>query len=201
MKRRLAIIAVLLFVTANAFAQDWRLETGYGIQPLHMGFPWTSPSYTAASQLAEQGQEIDTQYGFYPNVIISVAWQYLDWCEVVLTGNVSWSHHRLVQYEQFGIDPEGRPRYDLHKKSVAGWKDSSPIASCTIQWRYLWTPRGVVKLYSGLGIGFTEGTLFLPTPSVTPLGIRIGGRHLYGYIEAPLGPYATFAAGGLGWTF
>lgn len=200
-KRSLATVAVLLLTAATAFAQEWRLEVASGIQPLHMGFWHISPSAKVEEQLAEVGQAIDTGKGFYPSVILSGVWHYTERWELVLTGEVCWSHHRLIQYGQFGIDPSGNPRYDLTQHTDIGWKDSSPVASGTLQWRYLWTPWSVVNLYSGVGFGLSGGTHYIPVPCITPIGIRVGGSHIYGFVEAPLGPYAAFLAGGLGWTF
>ena len=201
MKLRLATIAVLLFATVTAFAQEWRLEIGTGMQPIHMGWTGVSPSSILKSRLTDKGQYINTNVGFYPNAFISGVCRYSRRWEMVLTAEVSWSHHRLMQFAQFGIDPNGKPRFDRSKSSDLGWKDSSPIASGTLQWRYLWIPDGVVNLYSGFGLGFSGGTDIYPVPSVTPLGIRAGGKHIYGFIEAPFGPYASFVAGGLGWSF
>ena len=66
MKLRLATIAVLLFATVTAFAQEWRLEIGTGMQPIHMGWTGVSPSSILKSRLADKGQYINTNVGFYP---------------------------------------------------------------------------------------------------------------------------------------
>lgn len=196
----LATVAALLFASATAFAQDWRLEVGGGVQPLHMGFWHMSPSEKVEKQLFDKGQSIDTGTGFYPSVTVSGVWHYKECWELVLTGDVCWSHHQIMQYEQFGTDPAGKPRYDMRKRTAAGMIDSSPVYSATLHWRYLWIPEGIVNLYSGIGFGLIAGPNVFVSPSVTLLGLRVGGRHLYGFVEAPIGPYATFAAGGLGWT-
>ena len=205
MKRILLVIGLLLMVCGAASAQSrWsrlRVEIGTGYQPLHMGFWGNSPSYAVKEALAEKGQAVSTAGMFRPNIIASVVWRSSERWEWVLTGDICWSHHRLTQYEQFGYDPEGKPRYDLNKPSDAGWADSTPIASATLQWRYHWNPWSIVQFYSGFGLGVSAGTHYIPTPSLTPIGIRVGGHHLYGFVEVPVSPFATLVDGGLGWTF
>jgi hypothetical protein len=165
-----------------------------------MGF-WGN-TYAIKESLAEKGQEVSSSGMFRPNIIASVVWQRCEHWEWVLTGEVCWSQYRVIQYKQFGYDPEGKPRYDLNKASDAGWVASSPIASGTLQWRYLWNPwYRTVRIYSGFGVGLCAGTKYIPTPSITPIGIRISGRHLYGFVEMPVGPFAYILDGGLGWTF
>ncbi len=200
MWKRIIVLAVLLFAATAAYSQEWRVELGTGVQPLHMGFG-DVPASTFKNELAEKGQAIDDNYGFFPNVFVSGVWQYRERWELVLTGDVSWSHHRLIQKEQFGFDHYGRPRYTRFRQEELGMKDSSPLASATLQWRRLWNPYDAVKTYSAIGFGFNTGTKYFFTPSVTLLGLRVGGDHLYGFLEAPISPYGTFAVGGLGWTF
>ena len=205
MRRFLLVIGFLLVACYAASAQsqwpEWRVEIGTGYQPLHMGFWGMSPTYAFKEELAEKGQAVSSEGMFRPNIIASVVWRRSERWEWVLTGDVCWSHHRIVQYKQFGFDPEGKPRYDLNKASDAGWADTSPIPSATFQWRYHWNPWSTVQFYSAFGVGVCFGTLTFPAPSLTPLGIRIGGHHLYGFVEATAGPFATLVDGGLGWTF
>ena len=201
MRMRIIAVAILLLSSAVSHAQQWRVEIGTGLQPLHMGFIGNIPSPAAEERLAEQGQRLDERDGFFPNIFISGVWNYTEHWELVLTGDYCWSHHRVIQYGQFGIDPQGRPRYNLREWSKGRRIDSSPIASATLQWRRLLNPRNAVKAYSAIGLGINSGSSFIFTPSVTLIGLRYGGRHIYGYLEAPLSPYATFVAGGLGWSF
>lgn len=202
MKRLFLSLTAFLLLSAAANAQQqWSIEVGTGIQPLHMGFPGVSPTDEEERALAELGQSPDTRDEICPSVIVSGIWRYNPHCELVLTGNITWRHYMVIQYEQFGIDPKGKPRYNLMKEEELGWRDGFPVGSGTVQWRYLWNPQHKVKLYSGCGLGLSAGTYFIPTPSLTPLGVRFGGRHLYGFVEANLGPFATFADGGVGWTF
>ena len=201
MKRILLAIAILLFTAFSASAQkQWRVEAGSGIQPLHMGFRGVVPSTSKEYELAEMGQEaVVSDDG--PSAIVSGVMRYSERWEIVLTGQVAWRNYNLVQYEQFGIDPNGKPRYNLGKKEDLGQRSGFPVASGTVQWRYLWNPQGTVMFYTGLGFGISAGTYYCPVPSITPMGMRVCGKHLYAFLETPIGPYATFAAGGLGWTF
>lgn len=203
MRSRLTVLLAIFFMTFSASAQEWRLEIGMGYQPIHMVKWGNSPDYTSSSYrkaMEEKGQEMS---GFFrPNIIASVVWQRSECWEWVLTGEVCWNHFRLTQYEQFGFDPEGKPRYNLNKASDAGCVDSYPISSGTLQWRYHWNPwNAMVRVYSGFGVGLSAGTKYIPTPSITPIGIRMSGRHIYGFLEVPVGPFAYLVDGGLGWTF
>ena len=85
MKLRLATIAVLLFATVTAFAQEWRLEIGTGMQPIHMGWTGVSPSSILKSRLADQGQYINTKDGWYPTDVINGISRYRRRWEMVLT--------------------------------------------------------------------------------------------------------------------
>ena len=201
MKRFAFVLTALLLMAVSANAQkQWRLEVGTGLQPLHMGFPGVSPTNEAERELALKGQYAQRNGWFCPSVTASGVMNYTEHWELVLTGQIAWRNYNLIQYEEFGIDPYGRPRYNLQKKKDLGRQAGFPVASGTLQWRYLWNPWSDAQVYSGFGLGISAGTNFIPTPSITPLGFRATGEHLYLYFELPLGPYATFVAGGLGWT-
>lgn len=203
MRFRTLAIAALLLISCPAFAQQWRIEIGTGLQPLHMGFIGNVPSWALERELADKGQEINQSDGFFPSVIASGIYLVEKRVEIVLTGNVAWSHHALIQYDAYegGFDPNGKPRYNLSAGKKIGMKDSSAIASFTGQCRYLWTPESKAILYSAIGVGISAGTYYIPTPTITPIGIRLGGRHLYAFVESSLGPFASFVDGGLGCTF
>ena len=204
MRRRLIAVLVFLLVAVGGYAQSlWRIEVGTGIAPIHMSWVGNVPPWNLEKELADKGQVINKSDGFYPNVFISGVCNYKEHWEFVLTGDVAWSHHALMQCEAYegGFDPAGKPRYNISKRSKIGMKDSSPIVSGTLQCRYLWNPWSKVKLYSGAGIGVASGEWVFPTPCVTPIGLRVGGRHIYGFAEITIGPYAYLAAGGLGYTF
>ena len=201
MKRILFAITILLFTALSASAQkQWRIEAGSGIQPLHMGFPGVAPSDSKKYELAEMGQEAVVS-DYCPSAILSGVMRYSEHWELVLTGQLAWRNYNLVQYEQFGIDPYGKPRYNLGKKEDLGQRSGFPVASGTVQWRCLWNPHRKIMFYTGRGVGISAGTYFYPAPSITPVGMRVCGNHFYAFLETPIGPYATFAAGGLGWTF
>lgn len=194
-------MAALLLAVVSANAQkQWRLEVGTGFQPAHMMFPGVAPSRQAERELAMKGQRANVDF-MCPNVIASGVMNYKEHWEFVLTGEVAWRSYHLIQYEEFGIDPSGNPRFNLRKQKDLGSRMGFPIASGTAQWRYLWNPWSNAQVYTGFGVGITAGTNYCPTPSFTPLGFRACGEHMYLYLELPLGPYASLVAGGLGYTF
>ena len=121
--------------------------------------------------------------------------------ETLVTGSFSWIHAPVTQYETFGIDPQGKPRYDLTKRTPAGWKNMFPTGSITVQWRVFWNPQWKVQPYSGFGAGLSTATEWIPLSSLVPVGVRFGRGHLYGFLETGFTPFATIGHGGLGWRF
>ena len=207
MRRSLLLAAVLLMGGAAAasaqeepvFPKTFSLEVSTGYQPLHMNY---SPSTARKQELAELGQAARKKDAYYP--VINLTGVYRPWkrTEFTFTAGASWCFHPVTQYEVFGTDPYGKPRYDLQKGTPAGWKGSTPFFNVTLQWRHLWTPRHMVVLYSGAGAGIVfNAQHFFPAPSVTLIGLRAGGKHFYAFAECPIGPLATLIHGGLGWHF
>ena len=208
MKRILIAALALLTGSYAAFGQEdyfrktFSLEVGAGMGPLHMYFPGVSPNSDTKEAWAEQGRQADKSTGYYPAITVSGAIRTWDRWETVVTAGLSWYRSRLIQYEAFGIDPQGRPRYDLNKgMPVGGWEDSCPVASLTVQERVFWNPRWRVQMYSAFGLGLTTSSDLYPIPSLMPVCIRLGGRHLYAYAETGFGPFASCIHGGLGLKF
>ena len=207
--RRILIVALALlagsfaaFGQEDTFRKTFSLELGVGPGPLHMMFPGVSPNYDTETAWAEQGRRADKTTGYHPAFTLSGAIRTWDRWETVVTAGISWYRSRLVQYEAFGIDPQGKPRYDLTKETpVGGWVDSSPVASLTVQERVFWNPRWKVQMYSAFGLGLTTSSNLVPIPSLMPVCIRLGGRHLYCYAETGFSPFASYLHGGLGFKF
>ena len=217
MRRLLLAGALLLGAAASAFGQEdgassayinpfersLSLEVGTGIAPAHMYVIYMSLSYERRSEFAQYGQDADMDNAYYPEVDLSLVWRTSERWEHAFTAGVSWCHHQVLQYEEFGIDPQGRPRYNLYNGTPAGWADSSPFASITWQARYLYNPQAKVQMYSGIGLGIVTDlrTGAVPLPAITLFGIRYTTPHFYFFAEEPLNPIAILAHGGLGWKF
>lgn len=207
MKRLLLASWVFLAVFSTAFGQEktyrksFSLEVGLSQGPMHMTIRGVSPSRDLEDDLAKLGQEADDHDHIHPSLTLSGVLRTGYRWETVLTGCVSWSHCRIIQYETFGTDPEGNARYDLSKGSQVGWADVSPVWSLTLQGRVFWNPEWKVQMYSAFGIGLSGATDVLPLPSVMPVGCRLHGKHAYFFTEAGLSPFASFLHGGLGWKF
>ena len=129
---------------------------------------------------------------------------------MVLTGGVSWCHHKMTQYGTFGTDPHGKPRYNLKDPHFDGWRDSALAGALFFQARCFWNPTQKVKLYSAFGGGLiaAERGFFLaddariaPVPSITPIAVRFGTGPLTFFLENTYSPAATGFDIGLGWTF
>lgn len=182
------------------FEKSYSIEIGTGIRPFQM---MINPLRAAQEKLAPKGQDVDTDGSFYPVVnltgVLRSGWK----TEFTLSAGASWYHHRLIQYPSFGMDPDGKPRYDLEHGERVGWMDSIPAFSGTFQWRHLWNPSNAFLVYTALGAGVTVSyfSSFFPLLSLTPVAFRYGGEHFYAYTELTLGPLASFVHGGLGWRF
>ena len=152
MKRLIvSVVALALMATGAAFAQSgsnsdaaagsnagrqWRIEIGTGLQPLHMGFIGVSPSAELERELVRKGQFFRENDGFYPSVILTGSCELSPRWELALTASMSWGYLQLCQYDTFGIDPEGQPRYDLRSFSKLGYRNVSPVPAFTVQGRY-----------------------------------------------------------------
>lgn len=223
--RLIAIAALILCFSTLAFAQEgsgaaqdesaavreqfektYSIELGTGLSPFFMRY---MPYSSVKKSLAQKGQEAIGDGAFYPVISLTGVMRTGLKTEFTATVSSSWCHNKLVQYPQFGIDPDGQPRYDLTKGSPAGWLVSSPTFTLMVQYRHLWNPQNAFVFYSGIGFGFSSGLMayrgnsVYPSllPSLTPLAFRLGGQHFYGFAECTIGPVASYVHGGLGWHF
>ena len=214
MKAPMLVLALLSAWSLTAYAQEtaeplpesfpktFSLELGGGVPPLHMALVSQNLRYDEA--LADEGKEVDGQVGI-PALSVSFVWQTTARWQFALTGGASWAHGRIYQHETFGIDPQGKPRYDLNRKRAAGVK-ILPAGSLTLQARCFWNPKWKVRLYSGFGFGLALGAFdakprILPAPSLTPVGAQFGTGHFYAFLENSYSPYALLGQAGLGWRF
>lgn len=209
MKRFLTVLLGVMGLVSGAYAQEeepafrktFSVEVGVAPGPLHMQLLFVSPSWETLEALADLGQDTYESDAIRPAVTLSVSIRTWHRWETVITGCASWSHCPVIQYEAFGIDPQGRPRYDLTKGTRIGWKAFSPVYTLTVQERVFWNPRWRTQWYSGFGLGLTTASELVPIPSLVPVGLRLGGSHLYFFAETGFSPFASFVHGGLGWKF
>ena len=210
MKTRFLTLVTLLFLGVTAHAQEaeeyvvpfqpyFTVELGTGIAPIHTLLKESSLSYNheiADKGLGPQGKS------WSPAFSLSFAWHpYLKW-EFALTGGVSWCHYKVVQYDTFGVDPQGRPRYDLDKPLYPFWTDSYFSGALFVQARRFWNPTQKVKLYTAAGFGaYVQGKEIQAVPSLTPIAVRFGTGHFKFFIENTLSPVASLWHMGVGLSF
>ena len=212
MKTRLTALVALLLLGASAYAQEedppfvkqFSVEIATGLPPIHTLIEINGTKYDKS--FAREGKEPDMDGAWMPAMSLSAVWKTARRWEMVLTGGVSWCHHKVIQYGTFGIDPNGNPRYDLHDPHPDGWRDSALAGALFFQARCFWNPTQKVKLYSAFGGGLmTNGSNlhmhWAPVPSITPIAVRFGTGHLTFFIENTYSPAATAFDLGLGWTF
>ena len=215
MKVRLTALLALLLLGATAFAQDeeppffkqFSVEIATGLPPIHTLLEVNGSKYDKT--LAQQGKKADLDGVWIPALSLSAVWKTARRWEMVLTGGVSWCHHKVIQFGTFGIDPQGNPRYDLYDPHPDGWRDSTPIGALFFQARCFWNPTQKVKLYSAFGGGlvlggkdhfFSDGLVAI-VPSITPFAVRFGTGPLTFFLENTYSPAATGFDIGLGCTF
>lgn len=219
MKKGLVLLAFLLMAGIAGFAADYgrygsyrtydspglseydgtnyfTLEVGTGVRPLYMALV-----DLGKGNLAEQGLRTDLKNAFYPVLTLTEVWRVGRITEVCLTEGAAAVVYDLRQYERFGYDPQGKPRYDLTQSSYAGRKVSKPLFSLTGQVRFLWFQSQTFTVYSAIGAGFYITEDFFPLPELVPGAVRYGRNHFYLFLENNIGPYATLLHGGLGWKF
>lgn len=201
MRTRLTLILFLAAcVTAYAQYPSFSMELGTGITPLHMSL--VSMNRAANEELAQYGQQLGNTEGYNTPVLsLSGVWRFARRSEMLLTAGLAWRISPVIQYPEFGVDPEGKPRYLVQDGTEIGWKSHSFVPSINLIYRHLWNPDHLVVAYSGAGWGFTTATEWIPLPTLVPIAFRIGGRHFYTFLELMVGPVATLAHGGLAWRF
>ena len=183
--------------------RTWSIEIGVGIIPYHMTM---IPTRAIKEELAQFGQQPGTIINPYgPAFSVSGAYRVRRWTELRFTVGASWRYYELIQYSVFGTDPDGKPRYDLSDGHYLKTTSAS-VFSFTLQCFHIWNPGRTAELYSGGGLGFIAGkgnplTEPIPLPELTPIGVRVGGRHLYGFTELTIGPIASLVHGGVGCRF
>lgn len=168
---------------------------GAGLCPFHMMFRFDWNSY-----LEDQGQEV---YGDGINPLalsISGIYRHDAHSEFVLTGGLSWVRYHYTQYGTFGIDPQGKPRYDLEVKEKE-WTDTDYTPSLTLSYRYIWYPGDAVEWYSGASLGLVYLDKMSILPGITLVGFRAGQGAFYFFAEHSYSPVSTFIHGGLGLRF
>lgn len=205
MKVRILVIAALLASAVNAFAQEvpdfrksFSVEIGTGISPLYMS---DTPSRSVQQRLAQKNLVASDEGCFHPVVTLTGVFRTNVKSEFTASAGISWNHNKLIECPTFGIDPYGQPRLNLDESKPAGTLESSPEYSLLIQYRHLWNPQNALVCYSGIGAGFSTAMGVCPIPSFTPLALRLGGDHFYGFVEGTVSILATFVHGGLGWRF
>lgn len=206
--RRVLILSILISIGTAAFAQEnkyseFSVELGAGFGPLHMNFPGVCPTGAERNNYWQEGKTIYSNYEiFFPEVDLSVSWRFSRKWELALTGGVSWTEYTVNGHDQFGIDPYGRPRYDFDHISSSTKEMSKLYFNSTLQGRRIWNPEDKVKVYTGVGLGIAVvGAEWAPFPVLTPIGVRYGGEHLYGFLEIPFTANSSILHGGIGWRF
>ena len=157
----------------------------------------------------------------------SLSWEYdqrgqaasVDWCPSINLAyafaiDERWELHVIANYslmrcsvrqypamENVGMTT-GEKQWDWHAKPVSVWKENikeSVAVMVDLRWKWFRWENGA--LYSALGAGLPIVENPVPTPYITPIGVRIGGKHVYGLAELNLSSAATLGLAGIGIRF
>ena len=197
MKARLFLCSMLLFASISSFAQEeksFSLELGTGFAPLHS-------LVDGVHTITYEGENVSLIYS--PTFALSGVWRINSRSEWLVTGGVTWDYYNVLQYETFGIDPYGNPRYDLSSEALpVGRKNGEFSASITIRYRRIWNFEKPFSVYSGAGLGYVYFQKDVaPAPEITLIGVKYSWTHFQLFLENTYGPHATLLHGGIGWRF
>lgn len=209
MRARIIAFVLLLIAGLSAYAQEARhcsIELGAGIGPVHMYFPGACPSSIEKSMLSEKGQSIYNIDAPYPELSLSFVWETKKRWDLAVTAGVSTCRYQIAQHDQFGTDPQGKPRFKYQNPTPGEYRLAAPLVSLTFQGRYNWISSSGWKLYSGLTVGLVAQTDNIkegafPFPGIIPVGASYGKGHLYCFAEMAINSVAALGQAGLGWRF
>lgn len=213
-------VVLLLGLAAPVFAQEslvdalatadfektWSVEVGSGYPPIHATLGGDD---NMNRSLASSGQFVTdlTPLSFTLAGVMRTSERW----EMKLIADAAWQNGALMQFDTFGVDPNGQPRYriDYQKAQYIRRVNTDFIWSLTLTFRRIWNPARDFQVYSEFGLGVLPQALFSSSlfgdvyvlPSVTPIGVRYYWDHLYLFAEIPFSPYATLIHGGVGWKF
>lgn len=220
MKRLLVAVVLLWGLAMPVFAQEtlvgalavsdfnrtWSVEVGTGYAPIHI----TALSGSSENKSRASSGQYVTDLTPLSFTLAGVMRTSERW-EMKLIADFAWQNCAVMQFDTFGVDPDGQPRYKIDYQSAqyVGRINTDFVWSLTFMFRRIWNPAKDFQLYSEFGLGVLPQALFYSSffgdvyviPSVTPIGARYCWNHIYLFAEIPLGPYATLIHGGLGWNF
>lgn len=212
-------VVLLLGVAVTVFAQEslvdalatadfektWSVEVGSGYPPIHATL---GGGANMNRSLASSGQFVTdlTPLSFTLAGVMRTSERW----EMKLIADFAWHNCAVKQFDTFGVDPNGQPRYiiDYDNAQYIGRRNTGYTLSLAFTFRRIWNPSKAFQVYSEFGGGiFNRPTsaiiskLYLCSFSLTPIGVRYCWDHLYLFAEIPFSPYATLIHGGLGWKF
>lgn len=201
MKAKLFLCCALLSSSLFAAAQEektFSLELGTGYAPPHFLFDRWQKSHR---EMAFEGKTVSLIYS--PTFALSGVWRINSRSEWLVTGGTAWNYYDVFQYETFGVDPNGKPRYDHFSEPQPAGKGNGDLSvSLAVRYRRIWNPEKPCSVYSGLGFGFAYAYKELfPIPELTIIGVKYSWTHFQLFLENTYGPHATALYGGIGWKF
>ena len=207
--------AILSLILLLPFVKGQAQETLYYVEHPHsvtistgipyffaMMFPPGNPNSSTTWDAREKG--IAFKSLFPTNLNVGYNYQFSKRWEVAAIITVCGYVYSSKQYPKTGEDERGKAVYDWNATPTASavhYQHRAFIPSAML--RYYWLARkSSFQMYSAAGLGITIFESSIPVcPTLTPLGMRFGGKHWYGQVELTVGTTATLFLGGVGYRF
>ncbi|MBR4735539.1 MAG: hypothetical protein IK052_05545 [Bacteroidales bacterium] len=209
-------LVLISCITANAASTDDRdksntpfkpsfsLEVGGGLAPIHLLLSaWNLRRGSGETEkYAAEGKSVTIRQRVQPGVFFSLAYRPVQRWEFTVTAGFSWINAHVVQHPEFGILPNGMPRYNS-SAIESEYPMIIPSFSVTPQARRYWNPKWKVQVYTAFGIGFYGPASYQKSniqaiPSFTPFGFKYAKGRFYFFLENGFTPFSTLLFGGVG---
>lgn len=141
----------------------------------------------------------------HPSINIAYTCALNERWDLHLTVNFSTTFYTVKQYaivEDGGPNPPAYPVIDEAAGPINSLRANTGLSwAVMVDARWKWLRRDAFTLYSALGVGVSFGQPKYLSPYISPIGIRVGRKHVYGLAELNISSAATFALAGIGYRF
>lgn len=141
----------------------------------------------------------------HPSINIAYTCALNERWDLHLMANFSTTFYTVKQYAIVGegsLNPPVYPAIDEAAGPIDTWRANTGLSwAVMVDARWKWLRRDAFTLYSALGVGVSFGQPKQLSPYVSPIGIRVGRKHVYGLAELNISSAATFALAGIGFRF
>lgn len=200
----IGLLAVLLGSTGAAaqhFDPEHRhaIEISSGLAPIRaQAFGPDNPNGSGYWERSDKGQNVSNI--FCPSINIAYTYAYGERLDIHVIANIT---SQIYTVNQYPASTQPNVKYDFKANPISRWRAmSGPSVAVMTDVRWKWYRSDVVRLYSSLGLGFVVGMFPpIPFPYISPIGINVGGNHVYGVFELNLSSASSGLLAGIGFRF